>query len=54
MTYTVIGHPEENLKRSLGRLGYWWLRNFVVYGAGSVRGQPLHFGPERVGELLRL
>ena len=51
MPKTIIAHPETDLKRSLGKLAYWWIRNFVVYGGGSVRGLPVQFGPERYKEL---
>lgn len=47
-------HPQEQLTRSLGRLAYWWLRNFVVYGDGAVFKQPIRFGPERLGELMHM
>ena len=47
-------HPQERLTRSLGRLAYWWLRNFVVYGDGAVFKQPIRFGPERLGELMHM
>ena len=47
-------HPKEQLTRSLGRLAYWWLRNFVVYGDGAVFKQPVRFGPERLGELMHM
>ncbi len=47
-------HPKEQLTRSLGRLAYWWLRNFVVYGDGAVFKQPIRFGPERLGELMHM
>lgn len=47
-------HPRERLTRSLGRLAYWWLRNFVVYGDGAVFKQPIRFGPERLGELMHM
>ena len=47
-------HPGEQLTRSLGRLAYWWLRNFVVYGDGAVFKQPIRFGPERLGELMHM
>ena len=52
MPLTIVAHPDTDLNRSLGRLAYWWIRNFVVYGGGSVRGQPVKFGPERYKELL--
>ena len=47
-------HPKEQLTRSLGRIAYWWLRNFVVYGDGAVFKQPIRFGPERLGELMHM
>lgn len=54
MPYVVIGHPKEDLNRSLGKLAYWWIRNFLVYGPGSVAGQPVRLGPERTSELVRM
>lgn len=54
MPYRVVTHPKERLTRSLGRLAYWWIHNFVVYGDGSVYKQPVTFGPERVQELVHM
>ena len=54
MPRTVIKHPKDKMAHSLGRLAYWWISNFVVYGPGSVRGQPVRFGPERLSELLHM
>lgn len=54
MPYRMTTHPKEQLTRSLGRLAYWWLRNFVVYGDGAVYKQPVKFGPERLGELMHM
>ena len=54
MPYKVIGNPEFDPRRSLGKLVYWWIRNFVVYGPGSVAGEPVRLGPERISELVRM
>lgn len=54
MPRTIIKHPKDNLRCSLGRLAYWWMKTFVVYGPGAVRGQPLNFGPERLSDLYHM
>ena len=54
MPYRIVHHPKEDLRRSLGRLAYWWIHSFVVYGAGAVYGMPVSFGPERAVELLHM
>lgn len=54
MPRTIIKHPKDNLRCSLGRLAYWWMKTFVVYGPGAVRGQSLNFGPERLSDLYHM
>lgn len=52
MPYKVIKHPAFDPRKSLGKLAYWWISNFVIYGPGSVSGEPVRLGPERVMELV--
>lgn len=55
MPYKAIGHPNEDIKtRTLGRLASWWIQTFVVYGPGSVRGQPVRMGAESLVETARM
>lgn len=54
MPYKIIGNPEFDPRRSLGKLATWWIHNFVIYGPGSISGQPVRLGAERISELVRM